>query len=263
MTKPSHLVALLRSLADCVEAEARQASPPAMKNVIAGLKPERQDGSTIKILRGSCWCLDTCAMYEQPGEVLVPVTGFANGSEVYVWLIRDVAGNVVPVVNSARFQGDVPLPEGCKLVRKLPFGCMFNSAWGGLPAWHIAHWPLPEVTFTESEDNSLWQACSGLDTGDAWKEISLAKWIPDNARMALVVPEVTMKSGGTRAGSAYWRSVGACANGEKLGSANPSFGVVGGERTVRVTSTRTIFVKTTGDAAISVRVKGYQQTEAS
>lgn len=231
------------------------------RGFIAGLKPERYDGKTIRVLTGSCWCVDTGDIYEQTTNVMVPLVGFSNYDEVYVWLVRNSSGTVYPIVGSWRFQGDVPVPSGGAVVRKLPFGAIYNTACGGLPAWHLAHWPLPEVTLTEAEDTAYWQAARSLSTHDHWQEISLTRWVPDNARVALVVCIVGMK--GKRAGSAFIRSLGSEANGEKVGSANPSFDTVGGERTIRLTSTRSFYVKTIGSATITIRVKGYHQTEAS
>lgn len=232
---------------------------------LAGLEPEKLSPRLIKFHPGSL------AVAGSTTDILssdvagltvdidtVGVNGrdrSSFGAEYFPYFIRN--GSTLACVFSHAFSyGGVILPAGgWTHARKHMASLPFNARWGGFPDFHF------KDSFLKFTD-PLAPVVSRISTAGAWKPISVASFVPDSARLALIR---YILYGGTRAGSGYIRSAPAT-----LASApGSSLGTVQGTEEqawpeiVRITSARMTYVKTTGDARISVIVEGYWQTEPS
>lgn len=240
-----------------------------------GLKPEKLESDKFIVSRGWCASLDGARVVRFPGDTIVDLTTIglngrdrpaAEGRDEFIYVIENQdTGEAGFIVSPSRFYGpgseSVIYPTGFVPVRKLMFGVKYKSAHGGIPNYHIAHWPMPRIRLTDAEDSPVWRPIHEYSSGSAWVPVDLSPYMPDNARMALLSINITATGS---AGSAYIRSHGGQSYGIKVASVNP--GVLPAFATmweIRPDSLRKIQVKTIGGARMSIVVIGYDMTEYS
>lgn len=239
---------------------------------IEGFQPDKLGETQLRLSPGFCASADgrDLAVADAPIVIdLNKVGALGRDSEdlheaedYFVYILKHAeTGAASALVSSAITYGGVALPDGYKLVRKLRFGFVYDGArWGGIPDFHVAHWPSPFVSFTGFEDDPKWDALTDGDA-KAFTTISLAGYLPDNARLARV--QVLVRSFG-ETGSAYLRSWG----GQQTGILAGVAGAAGPTETVqvfdiRVNSRRELEYRVTGGARLTVKVMGYSMTEPS
>lgn len=238
---------------------------------LSGFEPDKLSTFVLRLYPGTCSSASGAVTAVSLGAIDIDL-GVAgrNGIDVgqtfdgvsyHVYLIsRDADGDIAAVVSASRFYSEVIVPEGHSLVRKLPFGFVFRSAWGGIPDFHVTHWPKPLVTLTGHEDSGDYRALF-YGESEAFAEFSLENFLPDNARLAWLCLETMSFS---TAGSAYLRSSASQQVGMLCGSVNP---ITGASAVVvmpiRVTSERKLEFRTTGGAILRATVMGYSMTEPS
>ncbi|HEX2725585.1 MAG TPA: hypothetical protein VHN20_07180 [Beijerinckiaceae bacterium] len=239
---------------------------------IEGFQPDKLDHARLRLSPGFCASADgrdlTAATaplvidLDKVGALGRDAQDLHAATDYFIYILRHAeTGEASAVVSGANTYGGVAVPEGYRIVRKLRFGFVYDVArWGGIPDFHVAHWPSPFVSFTAFEDDPRWDA---LTSGDAttFTRISLAGYLPDNARLARV--QVVVRSSG-QPGSAYVRSWGGQQSGILAGVANAT----GPTETIqvfdiRVNSRRELEYRVTGGARLTVKVMGYSMTEPS
>ncbi len=176
--------------------------------------------------------------------------------DYFPYLLAGPLGEVSGVLSASITYGGVAVPEGWTMLRKLPFGFVNRSAppWNGIPPFHFCGGsgkPFVLLTYADGS-NSHCALASGQDQNGG--EMDLRGFVPDNARAVMVRYRVVQGPG--QLGSAW-----AYTPGPYPGPPLPSPSV--GETTLRVSSTRGLAWKTSGDARLSVWVKGYHMTEPS
>ena len=185
----------------------------------------------------------------------------ANGDGIYLYLI-DNGSTPAIIASKSIIIGGVTAPSGYTVKRKLPFGIIYNSNWGGIPDFHLSSWPHGSfIRLTGAEYSSKWMPISGA-ASVAWKDINLSHLMPDNARLAYVMVQKRYVSG--KAGSGYLRTYSEQSTGLLVGSAtvgSPQPGQL--QIPIRVTSTRKIQYKTTGNVLMYLQFIGYSMTEPS
>jgi hypothetical protein len=184
-----------------------------------------------------------------------------NGSQWFVYLCRDAAGEACGVLSQSIIYGGVKVPAGLTLMRKLPFGFVFNVGWGGIPTFAVQTWPKGEIRLTDAEHTALWMPLI-KGTSAAFASVDLSGWIPDNARSAYLLARVE-DAGIGKVGSAYLRSYGAQVTGVLVGSTTPSAPYATMTLWLRTTSVRHIEYRVTGGSRLTLVVLGYGQTEPS
>lgn len=183
-----------------------------------------------------------------------------NGYDYFVYIIKNEStGEVGAVISHAKYYSEVVVPSGYTIYRKLRFGFVYNSARDGIPDYHLSAWPQPIIRLTGAETTGAYSVLS-LGTASTFTDVSLAGFLPDNARMAYV--QCVTSSVGT-AGSAYLRSYTAQSTGVIVGSSTPSDVQDRMCLTMRVTSDLKLQYKVTGGAKLSMYVLGYDMTEPS
>jgi hypothetical protein len=265
-------------LAQVGERGTEPASPPkntcaaVLPGLIAGLEPDKLGPTKLRVRPGSCATAVGRSIISLSSAVeidlnRVGVLGRDAGvledkQEYYLYILRDArtgAGSIL--ASTSRNYGGVTVPLGFEVARKLRFGVVFDSKrWGGIPDFHIAHWPSPLVTFTQFEDSAKWDALTE-GTSSSFARLSLEAFLPDNARLARVQ---TLVHARYKSGAAYLRTFGGQPTGILVGGASPIAGVASVQTMdVRVSSTRQLEYRVSGGASLTVRVVGYSMTEPS
>jgi hypothetical protein len=173
---------------------------------------------------------------------------------IHPYVIADGMGVPAILMSPGISVGGVIVPVGWTLVRKLPFGVVLRN--GEIPNFHCSFWPMPRIDLTGVIAGSSGSVLSDAKSAD-WAPISLASWVPDNARHAYLHCEVGAV---TQAGTAYLRAM--TTGLLNVGNANPSSGVRSlGVFPIELRSDRTIDYKTSGDARLTAKVIAYSMTE--
>lgn len=236
-----------------------------LRRNLNGLEPDKLSSNCLRILDGSFYdsVNNACVSFTTRNEINLNNTGLlgldtgspSNG-ELYVYIVSN-GSDYSFVASKEKFQSDVVCPVGFSVVRKLPWGVMYNTAWGGIPNFHLTHWPRPMLTLTDSEATSKWAAL-GAGNATEWTTVDLSKWVPDNARLVHITCQVRGTSG---AGSAYLRSHG----GQEIGQLVGSVGA-GGYNTqtvmIRVDSLRRLQYRVnSSNVQLYIYVLGYSMSE--
>jgi hypothetical protein len=235
---------------------------------ISGLEPVKLFPNVIRFSQGSITDFDGNNRYDFIGNSDVDLTTnglwgldtgtVSDGSGIYFYVITDGTDTGI-MASKSTTQGGVVYPSGFSFVRKLQFGFIYNSAWGGIPYFFCAHWPTPFMRFTSAESTAAWCALSAGDQ-TSWTDIDLSPWLPDNARMALVQLELRYSGTGGDA-STYVRSdssVGA-STGLLVGTIGPANTRNASPQWIRVTSSLKFQYKNNAaPARLYVYVLGYQ-----
>jgi hypothetical protein len=228
---------------------------------ISGFEPEKYSTNQLIISRGWCASSDGNYFAQLTSEIMINLlsTGLngldtgviTNGYDYFVYIVKnETTGEVGAVASHAKFYGDVVVPSGFTLYRKLRFGFVYNSSRDGIPDYHLSAWPMPIIRLTDAETSGLYSVL-GNGASSAWTDVNLSGFLPDNARMAYV--QCVTTSQGT-AGSAYLRSFGGQNTGIIVGSSTPND--VGDRMclTIRVTSDLKLQYKVIGGARLNIYV---------
>lgn len=232
-----------------------------------GLEPDKLSANVLRISGGSCF--DYYGSYEfkfpQGGDIDLTKIGLwgidkpVKTGDLCVYVIRNAAGDSGMIASQEKFAGDVACPAGFFVYRKLPFGVVYNPAWDGIPNFHLAGWPRPDVRLTDSEYSGKWTAVANGNAAE-WADADVSGWVPDNARIALLMLESRYVSG--TAGSSYVRSHGGQSTGLLVGSVSPGSPFQFTCVPLRVDSLRRFQYKTTGTGCrLNAYVLGYSMTE--
>lgn len=232
---------------------------------LSGLEPGKLSTNSIVIQPGSLTGWDG-ALYERSTAAYVDLTingatgldtGSVSAGDLFLYAIHD-ATSWCFIASKAKAAGDVVVPAGYTLIRKLPWGVIYNPAWDGLPNHHVAHWPSPMITLTDSETSGAWCALS-LGTATTWTDIDLSPWIPDNARIAYISCQTKYLSA---TGSAYIRSYSGQPTGMLIGSVAANSVFQTNTQLIRISSTRKLqYQLNSPGIRLSIYVLGYCQTE--
>lgn len=237
---------------------------------LVGLEPDKFSANKLNINAGSLTDYYGNVEMDFPYETQIDLTtvglwgidaGPVHNGELYVYCLRSAPdGSYGFICSQSRFQGGVVCPPGYTVQRKLPWGVMYNAAWDGIPNFHLTHWPLPQINFTDSEYAALWTALPYAKSA-TWADVDLSPWLPDNARLAYIICDSRYEDGFT-AGSSYVRSHGGQVTGQLVGSVSPGIPYQFVPITIRVDSLRKMQYMTTGTGCrLIIRVTGYSMTE--
>lgn len=234
---------------------------------LSGLEPDKYSTNVLNINRGH--------LFEQVSNSILEFndsqinlsnnglwgldTGSPSNGELYVYALKNVtSGDYGLIATKQKYEGDVTCPSGYQVVRKLPWGVMYNTAWDGIPDFHLAHWPSPLITLTASESSSNWCALAA-GSAQAFTDVDLSSWIPDNARMAFISCQTRYSSA---TGSAYVRSYATQTTGQLVGSVTANCAYQNMTTMIRVTSDRKIQYKNNSSGSrLYIYVLGYCMTE--
>jgi hypothetical protein len=241
------------------------------RRLLAGFDPDKLSGNVLRLHPGVAANAGGSDLLRSNGPIDIDVSrtgtgGLDNGQPVsgenyFVYLIgRDGAASAV-ISRSISYSG-VATPPGWTLWRKLPFGFVYNTVWGGIPSFHCSYWPgRPAVRLTDAEYSIIWMVTANLQS-DEFKTVDCSGFLPDNARVGLFQFETRAAEGG-QAGSAYVRSYPGQIAGVLVGFVNPSAPICLQTLSLRVTSRRQIEARTAGDARLNIYCLGYDMTEPS
>lgn len=188
--------------------------------------------------------------------------GSISDGDLFLYVIKNYTTDEVGFLASKEtFQSNVTMPSGFSYFRKLPFAVVYNSVWGGIPAFHVSGWPSPEVRLTDAESSAAWCGlAAGADT--TWTYVDLSAWIPDTARMVTIQVQVRYSTG--TASSSYIRSLTSQSTGVLVGSVDSSTKWQTSTITIRVDSLRRLQYRNIGSSArLYIYVLGYSMTEPS
>lgn len=234
---------------------------------LSGLEPDKLSTNVLNINPGSCVDSSSSGIFSSNAVIAVDMsTVGANGLDAGVpvdgtgyfpyMIANNVSGALACVISASIIYGGVTVPAGYTMVRKLPFGFVYNSVWDGIPDFHLTHWPMPFIRLTGSEETSTWRALSA-GTAATWTDVSLAGFMPDNARIVYLGCRTTSVGS---PGFAAIHVLGSQTAGWSVG--NPAVGLFTyNELWQRVTSGRKLQYQVTGGAALSLYVLGYGMTE--
>lgn len=237
---------------------------------ISGFEPDKYSTNQLLINPGECTSANSNSSAQLNSILTLDMTknglnGLDAGSPqsgvgYFVYVVKNEStGQVGAVISASIFYSGVKVPAGFTLYRKLRFGFIYNKSRDGIPDFHLSAWPMPIIRLTGSETSPAYNVLNnGAST--VFSDISLAEFIPDNARMAYVQCITTAVG---NAGTAYLRSFDGQPTGVVVGSATPggmsdSFSI-----TMRVTSDIKLQYKVIGGARLSIYVLGYEITEPS
>ncbi len=147
---------------------------------LASLEPEVVDYQTLRINRGSITDTTGETYYYNHNGLLPPdkkhyfdininqngAGGLDTGSPVhlndyFVWIIRENSTDELSALftHSTTTTG-VVIPPSYSLVRKLPYGFVYRTDWGGspsgIPPVHMSGWPRPYIRFTGFQNTAAW-----------------------------------------------------------------------------------------------------------
>lgn len=239
-----------------------------MIGYLAGCQPEKQSLDLLKIRPGSF--ADTSGnIHEVLQNFFINLNsvgcggldvGPATPGDYFVYAIRDEDGYLSFILSHSIIYGGVILPDGWTMLRKLPWGFVYNSSWGGIPNFHLSYWPLPKTLYTDFEKNTKWMCLNGGVATD-WTTIDLKPWMPDNARVVHLAIKGQHISAGA---SAYLRTYDAQVTGEEILSIANNSVYQFNKTDIRVMSDRTIQYRWNDSGGkLWLSVKGYSQTECS
>ena len=233
-----------------------------------GLEPDKFSGTLLNINAGSVAEYYGTALYDFPTQTQIDLAKQGawgldvlpvGTGDLYVYLIVHDDGTPVLMASQQKFMGEVTVPVNYSIRRKLPFGVKYNPVWGGIPNFHLTHWPMPTITYTDAEYGSTWTPLAA-GAATTWTDVDLSPWVPDNSRLVHLVAEVRYAAG--IAGSGYIRSSGAQTVGKFAGSASPGSPFSSTTHSLRVTSALKIQYRVTGTGArLYLYVSGYDMTE--
>ena len=244
-----------------------------MIRFLAGFEPSQVTGTTLQLRPGTAANSSGSEVIAKTDVTNINIAAvgalgrdtsaaLAENEDWFVYLIKnDSTGALSAVLSKAISYGSVAVPSGYTMFRKLPFGFVYRSVWGGIPEFHCAHWPSPMISYTDFQSNGNFTALN-QGAAKAWSPVSVGAFVPDNARFVWFEAEVFY---GSSAGSAYLtESPGTELTGMFVGSSTPA-ATLRALRTVphRINSARQIFYKVTGGARLSLRVRAYCMTEPS
>ncbi len=237
---------------------------------LSGMEPDKYSINILLINPGWCASMDGNSFAQLTSVLTLDMSHNGlngldtsvpeDGGGYFVYIVKNEStGEVGAVISNSIIYGAVVVPAGFTMYRKLRFGFVYNSHRDGIPDFHLANWPMPTIRLTGAETTGSYCVLSS-GSSSSFSNVSLAGFIPDNARMAYV--QCITTSSGT-AGSAYLRSDGGQTTGVIVGSSTPSD--VGDRMciTMRVTSDIQLQYKTVGGAKLSLYVLGYDMTEPS
>lgn len=234
-----------------------------------GLEPDKYTTNRLNINAGNLTDFYGDISMDFPQETQIDLTkaglyGIDKlpvvSGELYVYCIRNADGVYGLLASQSRFEGGVVCPAGFIVQRKLPWGVMYNPSWGGIPNFHLTHWPLPQINFTDAEATALWTALPYAKS-PTWADVDLSPWLPDNARLAYIICDSRYENGFT-AGSSYIRSHGGQLTGQLVGSVSPGIPYQIVPMAIRVDSVRKMQYMTSGTGCrLIIRVTGYSMTE--
>lgn len=241
-----------------------------MPLAISGFDPGKLSTNQIILYPGWCASANGNMFAELTTQLICDMTvnglngldtgSLVNGYDYFIYIVKnETTQEVGAVISHAKYYGDVVLPSGFLIYRKLRFGFVYNLARDGIPDFHLSAWPQPIIRLTGAETTAAYSVLS-LGAASSFTDVSLAGFIPDNARMAYVQ---CVTSSVNTAGSAYLRSYAAQNTGVIVGSSTPSDVQDRMCLTMRVASDLKLQYKVTGGAKLSVYVLGYQMTEPS
>lgn len=244
-----------------------------LKRFIGGMDPEKLSTNILRFYNGSVANVDGTKIYTIDGnhlDVSMVTTGLNGRDPAYplvngsYWAPIVVADNDTDVISIIMSGGggwsEITLPTNHHFVRKLPFGFVYNSAWDGIPNFHLSYWPKPHIRLTDAQDAAPWLPLYAGAAND-WTDVSLAGWMPDAARVAHVIASVRYIDGS--AGSAYLRSYNGQTTGINVGSVSPGSPFSFLSTHIRVDSLRKLQYKCTGNARLYLQFIGYDMTEPS
>jgi hypothetical protein len=238
---------------------------------LSGLEPDKFSARVLNINPGSVAEFYGNELFNYPLEKQVNLDfaglwgmdklPIVDGGDLYLYVLwNKTTGQHGIIASQSTFQGGVTVPTGYTVARKLPWGVVYRASWGGIPNFHLTHWPLPEIRFTDSEYSQAWIALQA-GTSPSWATVDLSHWLPDTARMAYIQVETRYIYGGP-AGSTYVRSHGGQGTGMLVGSVNPGSEFSnGGAFHIRVDSLRKMEYRANPGTMLFIRVLGYSMTE--
>lgn len=236
--------------------------------MLFGCEPEKYSNSILRIRAGSMVSANGNELFnfETHTDINLGTVGLngmleslpQNGDGLYPYMISNGVTHGF-VLSKSIIYTNANMPAGYTVKRKLPFGFIYNSARGGIPDYHLAHWPSPQIIFTGREYSSLWMPLNNGRAAD-WTDVDLSGFMPDNARMAHIMCEMRYTG---RASSAYIRSSASQATGILVGSVSNVDTRVMIPHSIRVSSTRKIQYKNIGGCTLNIYIVGYSMTEAS
>lgn len=247
------------------------ASPTTpMLLALSGFEPDKLSTNQLIIRRGWCASSDGNNFAQLLTDITCDLTTvgvngldtgtITNGYDYFVYIIKNEStGEVGAVISHSKYYGEVVVPTGFTMYRKLRFGFVYNSARDGIPDFHLSNWPMPTIRLTGAETTAAYNVLS-VGSSSSFADVSLAGFIPDNARVAYIQ---CITSSVSSAGSAYVRSFSGQATGVLVGSSTPSDVQDRMCLTLRVTSDLKLQYKVIGGARLSIYVLGYDMTEPS
>jgi hypothetical protein len=234
---------------------------------IYGVYPAKKDDSTFLFERG--WIGDaTGEKFLFPKAVSVSINAIGlNGvdseesthsDELYPYVIVDKSSQNAGIVLSSQISMSyVHAPANYHVVRKLPWGVTLQQ--GSIPAFHFSGWGSPFTRYTDAGTNGKWAAIEDFQE-HRFVPVSLAQFIPDNARLAYILIRVV--STGKSEGSGFVRVLGEQGEGIKIGDVSNGQSIIM-PLFQRVNSKRELFIRTLGAARMDIWVLGYVNTEPS
>ena len=184
--------------------------------------------------------------------------GLRVGQGYYIYVVETRSGEVGAVVSASRFVSEFAKGRKYRLVRKLPWGFVYQK--DGIPSMHLSNWPKPFTRFTMAESSSKWRVLQ-RGRSSAWAPVDVSKFVPDNARMAYLQIEVTHK-GRRGKSAAYVRVIGGQREGLRVAK------VSNGQTNIltlhqRITSRGIFYYRVDRGAEVNIHVLGYSNTEPS
>ncbi len=180
------------------------------------------------------------------------------GQGYYIYVVETRSGEVGAVVSASRFVSEFAKGRKYSLVRKLPWGFVYQK--DGIPPMHLSNWPKPFTRFTMAESTPKWRVLR-RGRSSAWTPVDVSKFVPDNARMAYLQIEVTHK-GRRGKSAAYVRVIGGQREGLRVARVSK------GQTNIltlhqRITSKGIFYYRVDRGAEVNIHVLGYSNTEPS
>lgn len=236
--------------------------------MLFGCEPEKYSDSILRIRRGSMVSSDGNELFnfETTTDINLATIGLngmlealpQNGDALYVYMISNGTTHGFVLSKSIAYT-NANMPAGYTVKRKLPFGFIYRTAWKGIPDYHLTHWPMPFIRLTDSGYSSAWKPLSN-GAAQAWTDVDLSGWMPDNARLVYLNAEMRYTG---RAASALVRSYSGQATDDLVGTVTSTLNRVMVPIVMRVSSTRRIQYKNIGGCTLNLYFRGYSMTEAA
>ncbi|MPY87052.1 MAG: hypothetical protein GEU99_03940 [Luteitalea sp.] len=242
---------------------------------IGGLEPEKLSNTELKIFPGFTTDSAGNNLIKFPAQTIVNLTtqgcngldhsgGPVEGASYQLYTAYNpTTGEACFLLSQSITYGGVIYPPGFQAHKKPRFAYRHRAAWGGIPDFHLSHWPgSPSIRLTGAEADSPYRIAQDLQTSDAWVQVDALPILPDAARMAWV--GVQIDNSGS-AGTCYLRTMASQSVGIPVGATTPlNVTYPGSMWKLRVTSTGKFFARTTGGCRFkSIYILGYDMTEPS